>query len=98
MKVNRDQFLEDGYFIQRNAIPADQLADLRAAYETMVEHQKIIWARDRGPDDPPGGVWEIGAQPRLILDNMGDQLETQTAQIIEIWLHGCVLTIREHCV
>ena len=87
MKVNRDQFLEDGYFIQRNAIPPDQLADLRAAYETMVERQKIIWARDRGPDDPPGGVWEMGAQPRLILDNMGDQLDTQTAQTIEIWLH-----------
>ena len=87
MKVNRDQFLEDGYFIQRNAIPPDQLADLRAAYEIMVEHQKIIWARDRDPDGPPGGVWEMGAQPRLALHNMGDQLDAQTAQTIEIWLH-----------
>ena len=33
----------------------------------MVERQKAIWARERGPDDPPGGAWETGAQPRLHL-------------------------------
>ena len=45
MKVNRDQFLENGYIILRNAIPPDQADELRAAYEIMVDRQKIIWAR-----------------------------------------------------
>ena len=87
MQLNRDQFLEEGYAIQRNAIPPDQLEGLRAAYEIMLERQKVIWARDRSPDDPPGGVWETGMQPRLHVHNMADQIDAQTAQTVEIWLH-----------
>ena len=55
MKINRDQFLEEGYLILRNVIPPDQLAGLRQAHETLVERQKVTWARQRGPNDPPGG-------------------------------------------
>ena len=87
MKVNRDQFLEDGYIILRNAIPPDQLDELRAAYEIMVERQKIIWARQRKRDDPPGGAWETNSQPRLHLNSIADQIDAETVATVEIWLH-----------
>ena len=87
MKINRDQFLEEGYMIVRQVIPPQKLADLRRAYELLVERQKSIWARERGPDDPPGGVWETSAQPRLMLGGMADQIDAQTASAVEIWLH-----------
>lgn len=33
MKINRDQFLEEGYVILRNVISPDRLAELRQAHE-----------------------------------------------------------------
>ena len=87
MKTDRDQFLEDGYVILRGVIPPDQLEELRQSYELLVERQKVIWARERGPGDPPGGVWETNAQPRLMLDGMADEIDAQTAAAVEIWLH-----------
>ena len=87
MNVNRQRFLEDGYLILRQVIPPDQLAGLRQSYEIMVDRQRAIWARDRGRDDPPGGVWETSAQPRLNLTNLADQIDASTASAVEIWLH-----------
>ena len=87
MKFSRDQFLEEGYVILRGVIPPQQLADLRRAYELLVERQKEIWARERGPDDPPGGVWETNAQPRLNLGALASQIDAQTVGAVEIWLH-----------
>ena len=87
MKFSRDQFLEDGYVILRQVIPPQQLAELRQAYELLVERQKVIWARERGPDDPPGGVWETNAQPRLNLGALAGQIDAQTVSAVECWLH-----------
>ena len=87
MQINREQFLEDGYVILRNVIPPNQLAELRQAHEVLLERQKGIWARQRKPTDPPGGVWETSAQPRLNLSAMADQIDAQTASAVEIWLH-----------
>ena len=87
MKINREQFLEDGYVILRQVIPPQRLAELRQAYELLVERQKAIWARQRGPHDPPGGVWETNAQPRLNLATLADQIDAQAASAVEIWLH-----------
>jgi hypothetical protein len=87
MKVDREQFLKDGYVILRNVIEPAMLDPLRVASEHMVDRQKVLWARDRGPDDPPGGAWEMGAQPRLVLHNMAAQIDAQTALSVEIWLH-----------
>ena len=87
MHLNKDRFLQEGYLVLRNVIPPERLEELRTAYEIMVERQKLIWARQRGPDDPPGGVWESGTQPRLILHNMGPQMDEKTASTLEIWLH-----------
>ena len=89
MKVNRDQFLEEGYLVVRNVIPPDELDALRRSYERLVEQQKTIWAHQRKPDDPPGGVWETSEQPRLLLhiSPLSDQINEQTANAVEIWLH-----------
>ncbi len=87
MKFSRDQFLEEGYVILRGVIPPRQLGGLRRAYELLVERQKEIWARERGPDDPPGGVWETHAQPRLNLGLLASQIDAQTIGAVEIWLH-----------
>lgn len=89
MKIDRNQFLEEGYVVLRNVIPADELEALRASYEVLVERQKIIWAQERKPDDPPGGVWEASAQPRLLLQRspLADSIDEDTASAVEIWLH-----------
>ena len=87
MKVSRDQFLEQGYVILREVIPTDQLEELRHSHELLVERQRAVWARERGRDAPPGGVWESGAQPRLSVGTMGAEHDKQTASAIEFWLH-----------
>ncbi len=87
MHVDRDRFLKEGYLILRNVIPPDELDELRASYEMMVEKQKAIWARERNPDDPPGGAWDTSAQPRLNLHSLSDQIDAQTAKTVEVWLH-----------
>ena len=67
----------------------DELDALRNSYEHLVEQQKAIWAQQRKPDDPPGGVWETSSQPRLLLhlSPLADQINEQTANAVEIWLH-----------
>ena len=87
MEFNRDQFLEEGYVILRQVIPPQQLAELQQAYELLVERQKVIWAREREPHDPPGGVWETNAQPRLNLEALAGQIDAVTVSAVEIWLH-----------
>ena len=67
MQVNRTQFMEDGYLVFREVIPPAELDALRESYELMVSRQREIWARERAPHDPPGGVWETSPQPRLLL-------------------------------
>ena len=79
LKVDRDRFLNEGYLILRGVIPRGDLSHLRAHCESLLEMQKVKWAADRGPDDPPGGAWEMGAQPRLVhFEKLIDQ-ETATA-------------------
>lgn len=87
MQINRDQFIEEGYIILPQVIPPDHLETLRAAYEIMVERQRAIWARERKPGDPPGGAWETGPQPRLVLGEIADQINDRTAAVVEFWLH-----------
>ena len=90
MEFNRDQFLEEGYVILRQVIPPQQLAELRQAYELLVERQKVIWAREREPHDPP--------RRRL-----GDQRPAPPQSGGAGWPHRCadcrrsrVLAAREH--
>ncbi len=87
MKIDREQFLAQGFVVLREVIPPDQLEDMRRSHEILVNRQRAVWARERGADDPPGGAWETGAQPRLHINNMGAEHDEQTASTLELWLH-----------
>ena len=39
MKVNPQQLMDDGYIILREVIPREQLDQLRASYDALVERQ-----------------------------------------------------------
>ena len=85
MNVDREQFFNDGFLIIRNCIPPEALGGLRDSFEVLVERQKADWARERSPDDPPGGVWETGAQPRL--SGYERLIDPTTANTVEFCLH-----------
>ena len=53
MQVDRDRFMDQGFLILRDFIPRDKLESIRASCELMLERQKVIWARERKPGDPP---------------------------------------------
>lgn len=87
IKANRDEFLEQGFVILRNVIPPSQIENLRQSYETLVGKQRVVWARERQLDDPPGGQWEMRPQPRLHIHRMGNQCDEETNTAFELWLH-----------
>ena len=84
--MNRDQFLEDGYLIVREAIPPEELESVRTAYEVLVDRQRELWTHDRKPGDPPGGLWESAPQPRLNLGAMSTLIDEHSAKAGETWL------------
>ena len=86
MKVNPEQLRDDGYIILREVIPPDQLDDVRASFEVLVERQKEIWAQEGNRS-----VWESGAQPRLVhFENLIDE---ETANTVETWMHANTLGV-----
>lgn len=91
MRVDRDQFLEQGFLVLRNVVPPNELEGLRKSYEILVERQRAIWTRDRLPSDSPGGVWESSPQPRLFLNSGRESssplIDEATANTVEFWLH-----------
>ena len=82
MKVDGDRFIDQGYLILRDVIPPDKLETVRASCETILERQKAVWARERKPDDPPGGLYETDRQPRVILEEPG-LIDVETANVVE---------------
>ncbi|SVD90720.1 uncharacterized protein METZ01_LOCUS443574, partial [marine metagenome] len=88
MRVDRDRFLEEGYLVVQEVVPPDQLDEVRAAYEILVDRQRETWVSQRKPDDPPGGAWETSSQPRLALSGVGlsDAIDGRTAAAVEMWL------------
>ncbi len=86
MKVNPEQLRDDGYIILREVIPPEQLDDVRASFEVLVERQKEIWAQEGNRS-----VWESGAQPRLVhFENLIDE---DTANTVETWMHENTLGV-----
>ena len=82
MKVNPQQLMDDGYIILREVIPREQLDQLRASYDALVERQG-------------GQAWLAGGrQPRLTTNHVVD---AATANTVEFWLHekhvGCEQTV-----
>jgi ectoine hydroxylase-related dioxygenase (phytanoyl-CoA dioxygenase family) len=96
INANRDEFIEQGFVILRQVIPPDRLEELRRSHEILVERQRAVWARERNPDDLPGGQWETSSQPRLQVSKMGTQHDQQTASTIELWLHENLQSVSSH--
>ena len=46
IRVNRDQFLEQGYLILCGTIPPRDLEVLRRSYEILVDRQHRIWSEE----------------------------------------------------
>jgi ectoine hydroxylase-related dioxygenase (phytanoyl-CoA dioxygenase family) len=86
MKVNPQQLRDDGYIILREVIPPEQLDDVRASFEVLVERQKEIWAQQSNPS-----VWETGAQPRLA--HFESLIDEETANAVETWMHENTLGV-----
>ena len=88
MKLNRDEFLETGYLIVKEAVQRDKLERVRQAYETLVNRQRDNWKAERAENDPPEGVWETAPQPRLQLSRppLVNQIDPETAPAVEVWL------------
>ena len=86
MKVNPQQLRDDGYIILREVIPPDQLDDVRASFEVLVERQKEIWAQEGNRS-----VWETGAQPRL--GHFENLIDEETANTVETWMHENTLGV-----
>ena len=63
--LDQEALLRDGFVVVQDIVPPGRLEELRAAFETLVDRQRALWAAEVGPDDPPGGAWETSAQPRL---------------------------------
>ena len=85
LKVDRDRLLNEGYLILRGVVPRGDLSHLRAHCESLLEMQKVKWAADRGPDDPPGGEWETASQPRVIGHQMAPEIDESCIAAVEIW-------------
>ena len=84
MDINPQDLIDDGFIIRREVVPPGELEDLRSAFETLVDRQREVWINEREPDDPPGGQWEIGAQPRLV--RFEQFIDAGTAKTVEFCL------------
>ena len=85
MQADRRQLMQDGYLILRQVIPPDQLAAMRAQFETLVERQKTLWQKQGS------NQWETGAQPRL--SNYQDLIDGETPLPVEFWLQDSTLEV-----
>ena len=92
MRVDPQQLIDDGYIVLRQVVPPDQLEKLRTSFETLVEKQKMVWARERKPEEKPGGVWTTSAQPRVFFDEVVDPA---TANTVEFCLHENTLGVSQ---
>ena len=93
MKVDRDRFMEQGFLILRNVIPPEKLEAMRTSCETILDRQKAVWAGERGPDDPPGGQYDMVRQPRVHMERPG-LIDEETANVVEdFWVADKTLDI-----
>ena len=89
--LNQSMLRRDGYVIVRNVIPAEQLDAVREACEGLLDRQREIWRQEAGPDDLPGGVWDMRPQPRV--PEFHALVDAETALAVEIWLSEPVMSI-----
>ena len=64
---------------------------MREACEGVLDRQREIWRQEAGPDDLPGGVWDMRPQPRV--PEFHALVDADTALAVEIWLSEPVMSI-----
>ena len=64
---------------------------MREACEGLLDRQREIWRQEAGPDDLPGGVWDMRPQPRV--PEFHALVDAETALAVEIWLSEPVMSI-----
>ena len=87
IQIDPEQFLDDGFVILKNVVPPERLDELRASFETLVDRQQAIWARDR---DDPGSFAYVAKQPRLAFQTV---IDAATANTVEFCLHENTLGV-----
>jgi hypothetical protein len=93
VRIDRDQFMDQGFLILRDFIPQERIARLRVAYAKVVERAYARWAADRRPDDPPGGPVEHWAQPRPDIGRMPGLIDESNAEAAEFWIDDSLLEV-----
>ena len=83
MEVDAKQFLKDGYLILRQAVAPERLDHMRLLVELMVDKSKAMSAAERTADDPLGGAWYAGGQPRVEVPVVVDE---DTAEFVDFCL------------
>lgn len=81
IKVDFDQFMEDGYLIVRDVVPPDMLQPLRDSAEEAIRRQ---W-----PDGVPHGCF----QPWI--RGFGDVIDEDTANLVQMMTHENVIGVAE---
>ncbi len=84
MDFDSRQLFENGFIVLRGVVPPGWLDPLRDSFEHLVERQREISARERKPEEPPGGAWATSHQPRLFFEQLVDQ---DTANTMAFSLH-----------
>ena len=83
MEVDAKQFLKDGYLILRQAVAPERLDHMRLLVELMVDKSKAMSVAERTADDPLGGAWYAGGQPRVEVPVVVDE---GTAEFVDFCL------------
>lgn len=91
MKVDPQEFMENGCLILRNVVPLDRLQELRLTVELMVDYEKRQSVARRGDGDPLGGAWYVDPQPRLKVSS----IQKETASIMDFCLGETTLGVAE---
>ena len=86
IRVNRDQFLEQGYLILRGVIQPQDLEVLRRSYENLVDRQREIWSEEAARGVATADVWQSSPQPRLNITRTPDLGDRETSPVFEFWL------------
>ncbi len=88
MRIDLDRLMDQGYVIIPEFLSPSRLKSLRKTYEIILDRQKEIWAQERKPGDPPGGIWETARQPRVQLTIQPSLIDKETVDAVEdFWIH-----------
>ena len=69
MQLDHDRFMEDGFLILPGFI-GEELDEMRMGVDVLVQLSQAQARDNRKPDEPIGGKWHAGGQPRVIVERV----------------------------